>query len=139
MENVLKEQMMRERLAEDIMVDKQLVVDLDRKRNQNREALGKLRKDKNLKNESKAWIILDDMFIKLPKDTIEKNIKSDQEKLDKEINSLRDSIRDRAVELGGIENINGKDNRKIEAFKLKGMSSKEVNKYVNDHSRVYRI
>ena len=26
--------------------------------------------------ESKAWIILDDMFIKLPKDTIEKNIKS---------------------------------------------------------------
>jgi len=63
----------------------------------------------------------------------------DQEKLDKEINSLRDSIRDRAVDLGGMECINGEDNRKIEAFKLKGMSSKEVNKYVSDHSKVYRI
>ncbi|ORX76755.1 hypothetical protein BCR32DRAFT_329212 [Anaeromyces robustus] len=139
MENILKEQMMRERLAEDIMVDKQLVVDLDRKRNQNREALGKLKKDKHLKNEKKAWIILDDMFIRLPKETIEKNIKSDQEKLDKEINSLRDSIRDRAVELGGMEYVNGEDNRKIEAFKLKGMSSKEINPYVSDHSKVWRI
>jgi len=139
MENVLKEQMMRERLAEDIMVDRQLIVDLDRKRNHNREALGKLKKDKNLKNANKAWIILDDMFLKLPKETIEKNIKSDQEKLDKEINSLRDSIRDRAVDLGGMEYINGEDNRKIEAFKLKGMSSKEVNQYVSDHSKVYRI
>jgi len=33
------------------------VIDLDRKRNQNREALGKLRKDKNLKN-GNYYIIL---------------------------------------------------------------------------------
>jgi len=38
-----------------------------------------------------------------------------------------------------MEYINGEDNRKLEAFKLKGMPSKEVNKYVSDHSKVYRI
>jgi hypothetical protein len=80
----------RERLAEDILTNKQLVilnflsnlhlclftnlslfkiVDYDRTRNTNREALTKLKKEP-LNSQKKVWVNLGDFFIKLEKDNV---------------------------------------------------------------------
>ncbi|KAI8640961.1 hypothetical protein BD408DRAFT_223466 [Parasitella parasitica] len=52
----------KEHLAEEILVNKQAVVDYDRKRNSNREALSSLKKT----HDTKTWTFFGDMFIKLP-------------------------------------------------------------------------
>ncbi|KAL7327203.1 hypothetical protein PS15p_209431 [Mucor circinelloides] len=54
----------KEHLAEEILINKQAVIDFDRKRNSNREALSKLRKT----TDKKTWTFFGDMFIKLPTD-----------------------------------------------------------------------
>ncbi|KAF1805818.1 hypothetical protein V8B55DRAFT_1433989 [Mucor lusitanicus] len=52
----------KEHLAEEILINKQAVIDFDRKRNSNREALSSLKKTKD----KKTWTFFGDMFIKLP-------------------------------------------------------------------------
>ncbi|KAI7875149.1 hypothetical protein K492DRAFT_199415 [Lichtheimia hyalospora FSU 10163] len=57
----------RERIADEILTNKQAVIDYDRRRNSNREGL---RQFKNLRSGKflykKAWINMGNMFIKLP-------------------------------------------------------------------------
>ena len=58
-----------EEIAEDILTDKQEIVDLDRKRNSNREALSAL--DKQAKkswkgDQTKTWVTMNNCFIQLP-------------------------------------------------------------------------
>nr|KAG5709664.1 hypothetical protein BaRGS_027689 [Batillaria attramentaria] len=53
-----------EGVAEDILADKQKLIDLDRRRNKTREAMRILQKDKT---EEKKWICFGNMFIKVEK------------------------------------------------------------------------
>ena len=68
-----------EEQAESILSDRHEIIDLDRRRNSNREAIRGLKNNKfsNQPN-SKEWICIGNMFIKMPKKTatsfIEKGI-----------------------------------------------------------------
>lgn len=58
-----------EAAAEDVLTDKQEVVDLDRKRHANREALGaldKLTRASYKGEEAKAWMAVSNCFFKIP-------------------------------------------------------------------------
>ncbi|KAF8929570.1 p53 and DNA damage-regulated protein 1 [Haplosporangium gracile] len=107
----------RELIAEDILTNKELIVDYDRRRNSNREALSKLKKE--LSQEKKVWVNLGDMFIKMPKENVETMIKKDQTTLDEEISDIRETMKQKVVEL---EQLEGGDGSKSRAFQLKAMS-----------------
>ncbi|KAF8946458.1 p53 and DNA damage-regulated protein 1, partial [Entomortierella lignicola] len=107
----------RELVAEEILTNRELIVDYDRRRNSNREALSKLKKE--LSQEKKIWVNLGDMFVKLPKQNVETMIKKDQATLDSEISDIRDVMKEKVVEL---EKLEGGDGSKAKAFQLKAMT-----------------
>ncbi|KAI1317521.1 p53 and DNA damage-regulated protein 1 [Mortierella claussenii] len=107
----------RELVAEEILTNKELIVDYDRRRNSNREALTKLKKD--LASEKKVWVNLGDMFIKMPKENVETMIKKDQATLDAEIADIRETMKEKVVEL---EKLEGGDGSRASAFQLKAMT-----------------
>lgn len=61
-----------EEAAEDILTDRQTIIDLDRKRNGNREALRHLK----TKGEKKSWINMGTTFFKLETESVEEILKS---------------------------------------------------------------
>ncbi|CAM0140615.1 p53 and DNA damage-regulated protein 1 [Umbelopsis sp. WA50703] len=116
---LIQELAKKETLAEDILTDKQLIIDSDRKRNTNREALTNIRK--KLNNEKKLWINMGDMFIKLPKDDVKNMIEEDQKKLDEEIESRRDMVRQKAMKLDQLEN-----GQQTSGFDLQGLKAADI-------------
>ncbi|CAG8569019.1 11052_t:CDS:2 [Funneliformis caledonium] len=104
-----------ERLAEDILTNKQLIIDYDRTRNTNREALNILKKEP-LKSQKKVWVNLGEFFIKLEKD----NVKS---YIEKEISSLRDTIKQKTTELEKSET---GEISKMKGFELQGISASDL-------------
>uniref|UniRef100_A0A8C3KNK8 p53 and DNA damage-regulated protein 1 n=1 Tax=Calidris pygmaea TaxID=425635 RepID=A0A8C3KNK8_9CHAR len=80
-----------EELAEDVLAARQQIVDLDVKRNRNREALRALQKDPE--PDGKAMVCFGNMFIELPKGQTKEMLQKDQEHLDEEINNLRKELR----------------------------------------------
>ena len=67
-----------EEMAEDVLSDKQEIVDLDRKRHANREALSALNKQAlgSWKgDQTKTWVSLNNCFIQLPNATATKMLK----------------------------------------------------------------
>ncbi|KAF9975393.1 p53 and DNA damage-regulated protein 1 [Actinomortierella ambigua] len=107
----------QELLVEEILTNKELIVDYDRRRNSNREALSRLNKD--MSKDKKVWVNLGDMFIKMPHDSTVTMLKKDQETLDAEILEARETMKEKMVEL---EKLEGKDGSRSKAFQLKGMS-----------------
>ncbi|XP_069809868.1 p53 and DNA damage-regulated protein 1 [Dendropsophus ebraccatus] len=80
-----------ERKAEDVLGDRRQIVDLDMKRNQNREALRALSGDPS--QSGPVTVCFGNMFINLPKDKVKAMIEQDQEQLDGEINRLRSQLK----------------------------------------------
>ncbi|KAF9173114.1 p53 and DNA damage-regulated protein 1 [Mortierella sp. AD011] len=107
----------RELVAEEILTNKELIVDYDRRRNSNREALSKLKKE--LTQEKKVWVNMGDMFVKLPKQNVETMIKKDQETLDSEISDIRELMKEKVVEL---EKLEGGDGSRAKSYQLKAMT-----------------
>ncbi|KAF0472039.1 p53 and DNA damage-regulated protein 1 [Gigaspora margarita] len=110
----------RERIAEDILTNKQLIIDYDRTRNANREALNKLKKEKD---EKKVWVNLGEFFIKMDKNNVKTYIEKDQESLDSGISSLRETVKEKMAELEKLET---GDDKISKGFKLRGISSDEL-------------
>jgi len=113
-----------EELAEDILSDRQEVVDLDRKRHANREALSAL--DKQAKQswkaeQTKTWISLNNCFIQLPNATATKMLKKDQVRLDVEINKLRSDLK---VKVNSLHEKEGRP--ELKGFGLKALDSQEL-------------
>ncbi|KAK9765596.1 hypothetical protein K7432_005941 [Basidiobolus ranarum] len=118
--DIVKEQAEREQLAEDILTDRQLIIDYDRRRNTNREALNSLKKTSTPK---KVWMNLGDMFVKFEGDKVKELIRQDQDKLDTEISQIRDGLKVKARQLDALE---GGDGSKIAGFDLKSVSGQEL-------------
>ncbi|XP_075702776.1 p53 and DNA damage-regulated protein 1 [Rhinoderma darwinii] len=109
-----------ERKAEDVLVDRRQIVDLDIKRNQNREALRALSRDPSQPGPPVA-VCFGNMFIKLPKDKIEKMIRRDQEQLDAEIKSLRSQLK---VKVNQLYEAQGKP--ELKGFNLNPLDPDEL-------------
>ena len=98
-ETLLEDVFEAERLAEEILADKQQVVDLDRKRNAIREALRVLKRSQD----KKVWTCFGNVFIQFPKDDVDVMLRQDQKTLDSEITSLRDGLPPKAHRLREME------------------------------------
>eukprot|EP00051_Salpingoeca_urceolata_P014465 m.184158 g.184158 ORF g.184158 m.184158 type:complete len:145 (+) comp18094_c0_seq4:3001-3435(+) len=108
-----------ELLAEEIVLDRQQVIDFDRRRNENRTALGEMTR-RSLKDADKVWMNLGDLIVKIPKPKAQQLVEQDQTTLSEEINRLRDGIKGKVTALNELQ---GKD--MPAGFNLTGMSKKE--------------
>lgn len=89
-----------EEVAEKILSDKQQMIDLDRKRNQTREAIRVLNKDKI---NNKCWVCVGNMFLKLPKTSTKNLLENDFNQLDGEINKIRTELKPQMNKLRDLD------------------------------------
>ncbi|XP_028303132.1 p53 and DNA damage-regulated protein 1 [Gouania willdenowi] len=108
-----------EAAAEDILTTKQQIVDLDSKRNRNREALNALKHDMN--HTDKVKVCFGSIFIKLPKSRTGEMIERDQEQLGKEINDLHKELK---VKVNHLNELQGKP--ELRGYNLSPLSSDEL-------------
>ncbi|KAF7646142.1 hypothetical protein LDENG_00192430 [Lucifuga dentata] len=108
-----------EEAAEDILTSKQQIVELDTKRNRNREALNALRDDTSASD--KVKVCFGNMFIKFPKSKTREMIQKDQEQLDKEINNLRQGLK---TKVNCLNDMQGKP--ELRGYSLSPLSSDEI-------------
>ena len=95
-----------EQAAEEVLATKQEVVDLDRKRNSNREAIRALQKQarEHYKGDaSKAWLAMGNSFFRLPNSGAVKMLTTDQTNLDLSVNKLRTELKDKVYKLRELE------------------------------------
>jgi chaperonin cofactor prefoldin len=94
-----------ELLGEEVLTHKQQLVDLDRRRNHNREALSALRR---LESErisggagasSKHWVCLGDVFVKRTSGSAREMLEADQRTLEGEIERCRAKLKQKTTEL----------------------------------------
>ncbi|XP_048879388.1 p53 and DNA damage-regulated protein 1 [Brienomyrus brachyistius] len=91
-----------EEAAEDVLADKHQIVDLDVKRNGNREALNALRNEGET-DSGKVKVCFGNMFIKLPKKTTREMIQKDQEQLEKGISDTRKRLKAKVNHLNELQ------------------------------------
>ncbi|XP_044027528.1 p53 and DNA damage-regulated protein 1 [Siniperca chuatsi] len=108
-----------EEAAEDVLAAKQQIVDLDTKRNRNREALNALKHE--MSDSEKVKVCFGSMFIKFPKVKTREMIQRDQEQLDKEINDLRKGLK---AKVNRLNEMQGKP--ELRGYNLSPLSTDEI-------------
>ncbi|XP_057296403.1 p53 and DNA damage-regulated protein 1-like [Hydractinia symbiolongicarpus] len=97
-----------EELAEDILTDRAQIIDCDKKRNSNREALQELKKTKD----NKHWFCIGNLFLKVPISNTVKMLQKDQETLDNEVKKIHNGLKPKVKklhELEGLPDVKGFD------------------------------
>eukprot|EP01112_Ceratiomyxa_fruticulosa_P015817 TRINITY_DN4706_c0_g1_i1.p1 TRINITY_DN4706_c0_g1~~TRINITY_DN4706_c0_g1_i1.p1 ORF type:complete len:130 (-),score=38.81 TRINITY_DN4706_c0_g1_i1:596-985(-) len=110
-----------ELLAEEVLTEKQQIIELDRRHNTNREAINALKRSSG-KEGDKVWINLGDIFIQMPASKTKQNLEKEQEKIAKEIDQLRNGLKMKTQRLYQME---GKEDA-LKGFFLKGMSPEDM-------------
>ncbi|XP_070759088.1 p53 and DNA damage-regulated protein 1 [Enoplosus armatus] len=108
-----------EEAAEDVLTAKQQIVELDTKRNGNREALNALKQE--MLDIEKVKVCFGNMFIKFPKLKTREMIQKDQEQLDKEINDLRKGLK---AKVNRLNEMQGKP--ELRGYNLSPLSTDEI-------------
>nr|XP_020473939.1 p53 and DNA damage-regulated protein 1 [Monopterus albus] len=108
-----------EEAAEDVLTTKQQIVDLDKKRNRNREALNALKTA--MSDSEKVKVCFGTMFIRFPKSKTREMIQKDQEQLDKEINDLRKGLK---AKVNRLNEIQGRP--EVRGYNLSPLSTDEI-------------
>lgn len=93
-----------ELLGEEVLTDRQQIVELDRRRNKNREALAALRridreKGAEVAATQKHWVCMGETFTKYDQPSARIMLEADQKRLDAEIDRLRDEVKRKTSEL----------------------------------------
>ncbi|XP_074661978.1 p53 and DNA damage-regulated protein 1-like [Tubulanus polymorphus] len=107
-----------EELAEDILVDKERLIDLDRRRQKTREATRAFRKDKS---NDKQWICMGNMFFKFPKRDVSKMLDEDITELEKAIDNVNKGLKTKMEKLHGAE-----ERESPRGFSLNPLTRKEM-------------
>ncbi|XP_070796382.1 p53 and DNA damage-regulated protein 1 [Pituophis catenifer annectens] len=108
-----------EALAEEVMATRQQIVDLNQKRNQNREALRALSKELNSADE--ATVCFGSMFIQLPKTKTQEMLQRDQELLEEEIGKSQQELR---AKVSNLMEAQGKP--ELKGYNLKPLTAEEM-------------
>ncbi|XP_038658921.1 p53 and DNA damage-regulated protein 1 isoform X1 [Scyliorhinus canicula] len=108
-----------EELVESLLADKQQIVDLDVKRNRNREALRALQN--STEQPDKVMVCFGNMFIKFPNSRTRDMIRKDQEQLDEEIHKLYNQLK---VKVNRLNEAQGKP--ELKGFNLSPLSQEEM-------------
>ncbi|XP_035376336.1 p53 and DNA damage-regulated protein 1 isoform X2 [Electrophorus electricus] len=127
-----------EAAAEDVLADKQQIVDLDARRNRNREALSALRTGDVTSHTGttavafctgdvtshtdKVKVCFGNMFIKFSSERTKVMIQKDQEQLDREINDLRKRLK---AKVNRLNDLQGKP--ELQGYNLSPLSNEELN------------
>ena len=117
-----------ESLGEEILADQQQIVELDARRQTNRQAV---RAVVDEKKEKKMWCLMGSEFVKVEKGVLEAWLRNDQGVLDKEINSLRDGMKDKVSDLKRLE---GKEIPR--GFYLNAMSKGDLSNIASTDGRI---
>ncbi|RWS24673.1 p53 and DNA damage-regulated protein 1-like protein [Leptotrombidium deliense] len=107
-----------ENVGEQIVIARKDVVNIDRKRNKNREALSALLNDTE---DEKVYFCLGNTFYKVSKETAKKMIRQDQEELNNKIQELREEMKVKVNELRKLEG-----RAELKGYDLSPMSRLEV-------------
>ncbi|XP_050673761.1 p53 and DNA damage-regulated protein 1 [Leptidea sinapis] len=88
-----------EKLAEEILSDKREIVLLDKRRNQNREAL----RDINKSSQKKCWLAVGSVLVKHNIEDTKELLENDQKQINIEINKLRSNLKIKVNNLRDLE------------------------------------
>lgn len=106
-----------EKLGEEILVDRQEIVALDKRRNLNREALRALKKQKK----EKSWMAVGSLLIKLPNEKVTQALEKDQIQVDVEVNKLRSNLK---VKVNALQDLEHK--KPVPGLMLQPLSHQEM-------------
>ena len=118
-----------EEAAEEVLSDKQEIVDLDRKRCQNREAIRAMSHLNHAgaattttsSSSSSQWLAMGNCFFKLPQDKAKTLLQKDQDRLDAEINTLRLNLKPK------VNNLRDKEGQpELKGHGLKALDRHEI-------------
>lgn len=98
-EKVLKYLVSVEKLAEEILADKREIMMLDKRRNQNREAL----RDMTKSSKHKCWVTVGSVLIKHNAEATKSLLEADQKQLNIDINKLRSDLKVKVNNLRDME------------------------------------
>jgi len=107
-----------EQTAQEILKDRKTIVDLDRIRNGNREALRYLMKKTD---GQKSWFLTDSNFLQKDTDTIRLKLEKEQKELDSKINGLRNGMKKKMDIIRDLEN-----KPALKGFNLQPLDSDQV-------------
>ena len=110
-----------EALAEDVLSDKQQIVDLDTMRNANREALRALRNSVKSDPDHKTWLNIGGQFLKYTAADGIKMLEADQKELDNQITTIRNGLLKKVNKLNDAQ---GKV--ELKGFNLSPISKQEM-------------
>ena len=121
--------------AEEVLASKQEIIDLDRKRNSNREAIRALEKEakSHYGEESKSWLAMGNSFFRLPNRSAVDMLKTNQKKLDISVNRLRSDLKDK---VNSLRDNKGKE--ELKGFGLVALSQDEfsaINKVISGDAK----
>lgn len=93
-----------ERLGEEVVTERQQMVELDRRRNLNREALASLRRAERTHGADEAaaqkrWLCLGDVFLKQSHGGARSMLEEDQRRIERELEKLRKSVKQKSSAL----------------------------------------
>ncbi|XP_038208872.1 p53 and DNA damage-regulated protein 1 [Zerene cesonia] len=88
-----------EKLADEILSDKREIVLLDKRRNQNREALRDLAKT----NQKQCWVTVGSVLVKHDIEATKALLEADQKQLNIDINKLRSNLKVKVNDLRDLE------------------------------------
>lgn len=108
-----------EATAETILADKEQVVELDKRRQKNREALRCLRNPSE--DSRRPWVCIGNMFMKIPKSRTTDLLVQEQEKLEAEIGALRAKLKKNVKLLREMEG-----RSEVQGFDLKPLGRDEM-------------
>lgn len=96
---ILKYLVSAEKLAEEILSDRREIVLLDKRRNENREALRSITKS----GQRKCWLTVGSVLIKQDLEATKALLEADQKQLDIDINKLRSDLKVKVNNLRDLE------------------------------------
>lgn len=93
-----------EKLAEEILSDRRSVVQLDKRRNENREAMRAIKNISKIENRTKkCWITIGSNLFKISTEKSLEMIDKDQKQLDIDINKLRSDLKVKVNQFRDLE------------------------------------
>ncbi|KAL5463401.1 hypothetical protein EMCRGX_G032294 [Ephydatia muelleri] len=107
--------------AEDILSDRQEIVELNDKRNKTREALRQLKQISSSKQKQQSWVCFANTFLKVDTQACMDMLEQDIQEMDAEIKSLQDGLKSKVA---GLQKMEGHVQSK--GFQLKGIRLEEL-------------
>ncbi|KAI8913595.1 hypothetical protein EDD86DRAFT_109016 [Gorgonomyces haynaldii] len=109
-----------EHLAEDILTEKQLLIDYDRRRQELQRANRQLMNSE----QDKVFLFSNGLFVKQRKDTAKSLLQRDLRSIESEIEVTRKSVQEKVIELERMEQ--GSQTARTKGFELMGVSRQEL-------------